>query len=495
MTSPAAPWQFKYDVSPTLPPLAWLATIDKLTVNARCGSSVRITDQGFFEGTWSGPPGLDSIARQETIFGSGIVIDGRNLVIVTPAHILESLFMAHESDGRLLVSNSLVCLLVATGRQLREDVLYPPVFSAINRGLSHATIEVPTTTAPLINQYFENIVVNVDNSLTVRPKPRGKPPTGYADYAAMVSDRVASAFANAAQYGPVVAMSTGYDSTASAAVAARFGCTEAFSFRSGWPWAGYFGEDDYPDVAARALGLEVHVFERMAYQDCDDQPEAEFLATGLSGEDVVYRSMEPALHKRLMVSGFWGGGAWRGNDRPNLMRTDLSGASMAEFRVRMDMLHLPLPYIGAIHQRDLARIRKSDEMLPWRVGGVYDEPVARRLAEEAGVPRGSFGVQKRATSHRIHVMGLDALSPSGRASFEAFAGSDALRDLPRKKTMTPFHRVWMKTAHRLHADWAAAPVHDRRLAAVHLEPVLGSLLLRWAVQLTRPRYAEVAPDR
>jgi hypothetical protein len=24
---------------------------------------------------------------------------------------------------------------------------------------------------------------------------------------------------------------------------------------------------------------------------------------------------------------------------------------------------------------------------------------------------------------------------------------------------------------------------------------LGSLLLRWAVQLTRPRYAEVAPDR
>jgi hypothetical protein len=43
-------------------------------------------------------------------------------------------------------------------------------------------------------------------------------------------------------------------------------------------------------------------------------------------------------------------------------------------------------------------------------------------------------------------------------------------------------------------DWAAAPVHHRRLAAVHLEPVLGSLLLRWAVELTRERYAEVAPD-
>jgi len=488
VTSPAAPWRFNYDISPTLPPLAWLATIDKLVVNVRCGTSVRIGEHGFFDGTWAGPPRLESVARQETTFGAGIVIDGRELVIVPHAHILESIFMAHEPDGRLVVSNSLVFLLEATGRQLREDVMYPPVFSAINRGLSHSSIEIPTTKTPVIDQYFENVVVNFDNSTTIRPKPRGTPPRDYAEYSAMLHERVASAFANAPEYAPVVAMSSGYDSTAAAAVAAKYGCTDAFSFRSGWAWAGYSGEEDYPDVSAKALGLDVHLFARLAYQGCDDQPEAEFLATGLSGEDVVYRSMEPALEKRLMVSGFWGGGAWRGNDRPNLMRTDLSGASMTEFRLRLDMIHLPLPYIGAIHQGDLARIRKSDEMLPWRVGGIYDEPVARRLAEDAGVPRGSFGTEKRATSQRLHVMGLDGMSRSGRESFEAFAGQDALRNLPRKKGMTRFHRAWMKTAHRLRVDWAAAPVHHRRLAAVHLEPVLGSLLLRWAVAQMRPRY-------
>jgi len=459
----------------------------------RCGTSVRIGEQGFFDGTWSGPTRLESVARQETTFGAGIVVDGRELVIVPHAHILESVFMAHEPDGRLLVSNSLVFLLVTTGRELRDDVMYPPVFSAINRGLSHSTIEIPTTTAPLVDQYFENVVVNIDNSTTVRPKPRGKPARDFADYSAMLHDRVASAFANAPEHAPVVAMSSGYDSTAAATVASQEGCTDAFSFSTGWPWAGYEGEEDYPDVSAKALGLDVHLFDRLAYLACDDQPEAEFLASGLSGEDVIYRSMEPTLHKRLMVSGFWGGGAWRGNDRPNLMRTDLSGASLTEFRLRQDMIHLPLPYIGAIHQRSLARIRKSEEMLPWRVGGVYDEPVARRLAEEAGVPRGSFGVQKRATSQRLHVMGIQAMSESGRASFEAFAG-DALQNLPRKRAMTRWHRAWMKTAHRLRIDWAAESVHERRLAAVHLEPVLGSLLLRWAVAQTRSRYAEAAPE-
>ena len=79
-------------------------------------------------------------------------------------------------------------------------------------------------------------------------------------------------------------------------------------------------------------------------------------------------------------------------------------------------------------------------------------------------------------------------------SIEAFAGAHRLQNLPTKQVLKRRHRVWMKTAHRFHVDWAAGAVHDRRLAAVHLEPVLGSLLLRWGVELTRPRYAEVAPE-
>ncbi len=311
------------------------------------------------------------------------------------------------ADGSLVVSNSFVALLVATGNQLRSDVLYPPLFGLINRGLSYATTEIPTTGEAVTVHYFENLVIDLDGSVSVRPKPRGQPVHRLRGIPRHAHRRARSSFANAPDYRPTVAMSTGYDSTAAGAIAARAGSDSVVSFRTGWPWAGYQGEDDSPDEAARALGMSVEVFDRLAYMDCQDAPEAEFLATGMSGEDVVYRSMDTALSRRILVTGFWGGAAWRGNARPNLSRVDLSGASLGEFRMRVDMIHLPLPYIGGLNQPNLAALRVSPDLMPYSVGGVYDEPFARRIAEEAGVPRDSFGQQKRATSQRMHTFGLE----------------------------------------------------------------------------------------
>ena len=131
-------------------------------------------------------------------------------------------------------------------------------------------------------------------------------------------------------------------------------------------------------------------------------------------------------------------------------------------------------------------------MKPFAVGGEYDEPVARRLAEEAGVPRGSFGVEKLAASQRIHVFGVEGLSPSGRASFEAFAGPEALANLPRKQVIGKRHRGLIKAAAALHLDPLAAGLRERVRQVVNHEPVLGSLLFRWAVEVTRPRYAALS---
>ena len=493
MTSPAAPWQFEYAQSPTLPTMAWVATIRRHVVSVRCGLSVRIGERGFFEGTWAGPPRIESVAEQETTFGSGIVVSGRDLVVVPPAHTLEPVYHARDADGSLVVSNSFVALLVATGNQLRSDVLYPPLFGLINRGLSYATTGIPTAGEPVTVHYFENLVIDLDGSVSMRPKPRDKPFNDFAEYRDMLIERVSSSFANAPDYRPTVAMSTGYDSTAAGAIAARAGCDSVVSFRTGWPWAGYQGEDDRPDESARALGMGVEVFDRLGYMECLDAPEAEFLATGMSGEDVVYRSMDTALSRRILVTGFWGGAAWRGSARPNLSRVDLSGASLGEFGMRVDMIHLPLPYIGGLNQPNLAALRVSRDLKPYSVGGVYDEPFARRIAEEAGVPRNSFGQQKRATSQRIHTFGLDAMSESGRTSFEIFAGADAIANLPPKPGVRGRHRLAIKVAQAARADRLVAGLVETRQRSVHLEPVLGSLLLRWAVEEMRPRYAELEP--
>ena len=44
------------------------------------------------------------------------------------------------------------------------------------------------------------------------------------------------------------------------------------------------------------------------------------------------------------------------------------------------------------------QVGMSDDMAPYRVGGRYDRPIARRMVEEAGVPREAFGQRKRAVN-------------------------------------------------------------------------------------------------
>ena len=484
-------WQFKYAPSATLPPLFWLAKVRGNVVDVRCGLAVRTSDEGFFEGTWSGAAKLTGVLEAHTVFGTGVFTKGDDLIVITPSHMLEAVHHARDGEGALYVSNSLVALLVATGRELRDDVRYPPILGVTNRGLAGSTIEVPTTTQPITMQYFFNLVVNASGDLALRDKPEYEEFANYQAYRDFLVEHTRSAFANASDYEPVVAMSSGYDSTACAAVAAQAGCRLVVNFRTGWPWKGYKGDVDSPDVAARALGMAVERYERLAYMECDDAPEAEFVSTGGTGEDVVYRSMDTALARRIVVTGYWGGAAWRGHGREGLRRIDLSGSSMAEFRKRIGMIHVPLPYIGGLHQPRMAAIRNSAEMKPFSVGGEYDEPVARRMAEEAGVPRDSFGRQKLAASQLMHRKGISAMSPSGRASFEGFAGKAALANLPSRAAIGRRHRGLIKAAAALHLDPLTAGMRERVRQSVNYEPVLGSLLFRWGVDTTRPRYAEI----
>jgi hypothetical protein len=59
---------------------------------------------------------------------------------------------------------------------------------------------------------------------------------------------------------------------------------------------------------------------------------------------------------------------------------------------------LPI-YIGDRNRPDIFRVTMSEEMSPWRLGGEYDRPIARRIAEEiGGIPRHFFGQKKLATT-------------------------------------------------------------------------------------------------
>ena len=79
---------------------------------------------------------------------------------------------------------------------------------------------------------------------------------------------------------------------------------------------------------------------------------------------------------------------------PDLRHGDLGGSGMGEWRLVVGLIHLPLPFIGARRRAEIVEITESAEMNPWRMRNSYDRPIARRIAEEAGVPRHLFGQSK-----------------------------------------------------------------------------------------------------
>jgi hypothetical protein len=77
-----------------------------------------------------------------------------------------------------------------------------------------------------------------------------------------------------------------------------------------------------------------------------------------------------------------------------LKRLDVAGHGLGELRLVAGFIQVPLPFIGARRKADIVKITESSDMDPWRLGNKYDRPIARRIAEEAGLPRQMFGQSK-----------------------------------------------------------------------------------------------------
>jgi hypothetical protein len=490
-----AGWRFAYLPSRDLPPLAWIARARQGLLEVHCGVAVRTDPAAFFEGSWVVPPDLGSIADSTAIFGSGIVGQSDDLVVVPPSHPLERLFLyseAHSSRG-WIISNSLAGLLQAAGLELDPDTDYPSIFVVAADDAHSSILEVPTNRAPVLSVRYDNFRISMAGALTIQPRPTERPFTSFADFRDRTVAALRSATANAPDYEMVVSISSGYDSTAVAAMAAAAGCRKAVTFREGKPVRSDPSLDDSGARAAAQLGMAVESFDRLAYLTRDDLPEAEFLATGMSGEDVVMAAMEQSLRQRMVLTG---SEAFRLKGmpyRPPLHRGDLSACSMTEFRLRTNFVHLPLLFFGASEKRSVIRITDSAEMDAWRLPGTYDKPIQRRIAEEAGLPRGTFATVKRRASARIHADGLDAMAPTSAAAVMDFAAAER-RSVPsaKRSPIRSYERFVLKWSRKLGLDPLFAPLARRRKSRIHFAPELGTLLFRWSLEVVRERYATVS---
>ena len=316
----------------------------------------------------------------------------------------------------------------------------------------------------------------------------------------------AAARGRRATYRLVAACSRGYDSTATAAIASLAGCREGVTFvrsagPSGHPLVGVterVGDDSGADTL-RVLGMRATEFDRSALATLPGHPRAEFFISSPAAiTDATARLMEDTLRGSVLVSGRHGERYWgptlrcRRTDFREVDDCHLSGQALGEFRLRVGFVHFPAPYVGALHGPAIFRITHSAEMRPWKLGtGYYDRPIARRIAEEAGVPREWFGQRKLGAG-----MGLRAMSEESERDFQDFLRSEVpaairrrLDPRPVAQRLGPHRRLSYLRAIYAHLPPVAATLDLLRTERLHMMWRSTSLYhFHWGCARIRHRY-------
>ena len=384
-----------------LPPLAWLLDLRTLPATLVCGSDVEIFEDGFFEGCWAGdfPAGDFDTARH--VFGSGARQVGEDWLVVSPSHTMEAIYLLEQPAGHL-VSNSLAFLCAWTEIELPFDRgIAARLFSAADgvQDYERELFEGPGWS--IRRACFDNLAIGPDGVRYLAKPAVEERFTDFSAYETYLVAALASVVANGTdplrrvRYELSSTCSSGVDSTACTALAAKLGARRAFTISG----ARGGGSDSGRPVIER-LGLKCVEIDRPLRPEGPSFPEAEFIATGMSGAEFPFHALGPHLRHTILLSGFFGGDLWglKGPVSRTGRQDDTSGGSMTEFRLRCGFVHLPVAWIGFESLPELRQLCHSEAMKAWRTGTGYERPIARRIVEESGVPRGAFGTSKRATA-------------------------------------------------------------------------------------------------
>ncbi|MGQ0634987.1 MAG: hypothetical protein ACT4QC_10280 [Planctomycetaceae bacterium] len=393
-----------------LPRLAWCARLQREQAVATVwhGPWVETARASFVEGIWDGPFADSGFPEASMFTGSGGRATRDGIEFCASTHLVDRLFSLHADDA-LFVSNSLVFLLVAAGDRPQPD--YPFYFHDLASqrwlGITSQVKRIRTESGRWVRLHDgENFLIRPDLSITRLEKRSCPPPRNFGEYRRLLDETLRTLFDNAAapariyRYDPVTTLSRGYDATAISVLAHAHGCRRAITFRDRLA--------ERPDLdngleIGRRLGLETSVYERFGFRELPGTPEAEFLVIP-NGMDRLMAVAELDLPGTLLLTGRHGDLVWtlaRSRIMPDYQLPygrAIPELSMIEFRLRVGFLRLPVPYIAGRDSGALYQISTAPEMAPWSIGGSYDRPIPRRIAEEGGIPRDWFGQQKLASA-------------------------------------------------------------------------------------------------
>jgi len=411
--------RMRYHQSPGLPRLAWLCEVRRSSheVSVHLGSWVERTDRFFVEGVWNGAFETPDFHRTEGFFGSGVLAQDDRLVIVPSAATTDSVYYK-IADGKTTVSNSLPFLLARLDDALDPNCrTYDRQNDSILAGINRYEREIVTLRGGVRRLLFRNLVVDESGASEV-DKPMPAPFPRYHDYCAYLDRNYALLAANArdGRRGcPMHIFSTqsrGYDTTAVNAIACRYGIDKVFTCTRAKGKNAFADKDiltqlndDGTDIALH-LGITCIPINRRRWESGFDN-EYLYHAVQHANQDANLLEVNEHVERPTLVLTGILGELWYTPEQhvgeradsvdPELKKWDLGGHGLSEVRLQVGFVQLPLPYFGAQRREDIFRITQSEEMRPWRLDSGYDRPIARRIAEERGVPRHLFGQQKMAS--------------------------------------------------------------------------------------------------
>jgi hypothetical protein len=500
--------KLKFEQLASLPRLSWCARMRRheAVAHIRHGSWVETRDDCFFEGAWDGP--LEAYRFDEAIMlaGSGARVVNGAILFASPGPMCERLYSLSVAN-ELYVSNSFAFLLTQAGQQL--DINYPNYFFDF---LYHHQCGIRVTKKPIriqggryayLHDYC-NILVKPDLTITRIEKNPGDPPRDYSDYVAFLEGSIKSICENAMHparkqtYRPLTTISQGYDSPAVSVLAARAGCREAVTFRKSVSDDGYV--DDCGTTIAGYLGLQTTEYERLDFNKLSGLPTAEFYLNPFAMTEAL-AVMEDQFVGSLLITGNWGDNVWSTDKQSGWSLLQMPhmdylapATTMVDFRLRVGFVLLAPATCGALHCPAIRRITQSREMMPWSVGGDYDRPIARRIIEEAGVPRELFARHKMKGAP-WSPRGFSLSSPEGDRDFEAFYLTKVAGNTGRRSSASAGKDVrkrkinWQRPLRKLLRRF---PVRIRRALMWHrLDPRWGSKHLyrfHWGLERTQERY-------
>ena len=498
--------KFVYSIKSSLPPLSWLAKVEKLSdiIQVIAGESVEIFDDFFVSGVWDGDFETGDFDNCNFACCTGARLNGEKVSFLTPHHINACVFSI-EKEECIYLSNSVSFLLACTGDKLDPNYYdYDTDFCCETLGKRNQVPPFHSYT-PLLNHRQINIYsyskITIDNLLQIKLEKRSSDFNfmDFNSYRSAISATLKKIEANIKSksrkidYGMIATISRGFDAPTCAVFAREIGCDEAMTFNR----PAHYSNDCGTEIA-KIIGFStIHECDGDFAKSNTEFIEAADFASGDSGVMITFEGHKELFRNKLLFCGFQGDEFW-GIDHPPYenLSYPIEGSNSNSYEVflQSNTVLIMIPYIGADHAKQIYDISLSDEMKFWRLGGKYDRPICRRIIEEAGVKRGMFGQKKVGSGYCFHYDTMNSmkgkLSPISYQSLLEF--SKNLKQNPFLKFKAYAHFVYQNVP--IYLPYLLRKMHIKIIMKTwtnkHLCNPLSTTYILWGVDMMTRRYRE-----